>query len=50
MEVGGVSDRLLILVKHATVLPDDVIQILDRIEVSVHERLVDERPQVLGRL
>ena len=41
---------MLILVKHAAALRDDGIQILDRIEVSVHEWLVDERPKVLGGL
>jgi chaperonin GroEL (HSP60 family) len=41
MEVGGPSDRLLILVKQAATLPDDGVQILDRIEVSVHEWLID---------
>lgn len=50
MEIGGFGDRLLILVKHAAALRDDGIQILDRVEVSVHQWLVDERPKVLGGL
>ena len=50
MEVGGLADRLLILVKDAAALGNDGIQIVDRIEVSIHEWLVDERPQVLGGL
>src|ERR1043166_2380086 len=50
MEVGGLGDGLLILVQHATALSDDVIEGFDRIEVSVHQRLVDERPKVLGGL
>jgi hypothetical protein len=50
MEVGGAGDGLLILVKDAAALRDDSIQIIDRIEISVHQRLIDERPQMLGRL
>ena len=41
---------MLVLMKDAAALPDDGVQILDRIEVSVHEWLVDERPKVLGGL
>ena len=50
MEVGGAGDDLLILVKHAAALRDDVIQGFDRVEVSIYEWLVDERPKVLCRL
>jgi hypothetical protein len=50
MEVGGAGDRILILMKDATALRDDSIQVIDCVEVCVHEWFVDERPQVLGGL
>lgn len=49
-DIGGLGYRLLILVKHAAALRDDVIEGFYRIEVSIHQRLVDEWPQVLGGL
>jgi len=50
MEIGVACDGLLILVEMAASLGDDGIEIVDGVEVGVGERLIDERPQVLGGL
>src|SRR5215831_1290490 len=44
------SDHPLVLRKRDTALADSLVEGLDGLEVAVDERLVDERPQVLGGL
>lgn len=50
MEIGGVGDRRLVVVKGAASLCEGGVQVIDCLEVFVDERLVDQRPQVLGGL
>lgn len=50
MEVGQVGDDVAIVNETAASLGDGGIEIIDGLEVSVGERFVDERPEMLGRL
>jgi hypothetical protein len=50
MEIGVAGDEIGIAIESAASLGDDGIEILDGLEVFVGERLVDKRPQMLGRL
>lgn len=50
MEIGGLGDDALVLVECAATLCDSSVEIIDRIEVLVDERLVDKRPQMLDGL
>ncbi len=50
MEIGVACDGLLVLVEMAASLGDDGIEIVDGVEVGVGERLIDQRPEVLGGL
>src|SRR5262245_9657781 len=50
VEEGAGPDGLGLLHERQAALGDDLVQILDDLEVAVYERLVDEGPQMLGRL
>jgi hypothetical protein len=50
MEVGVLGNDVLVLVKIAASLADGNVEIIDGVEVFVDERLIDERPKVLGGL
>lgn len=50
MEFGGFGDGVLVIVQRAASLRDGSVEIADAVEMFVDERLIDERPQVLGRL
>lgn len=50
MEIGGLGDGALVLEKHTASLCDSGIQIVDCVEVFVDERLINQRPKVLGGL
>ena len=50
MEIGVSRDDFFVLREIAASLGNDGIEIVDGVEVGVGERLIDERPQVLGGL
>jgi hypothetical protein len=50
MEFGVLRDGFSVLIQMAASLSEDLIEIVDGVEVLVGERLIDERPQVLGGL
>jgi hypothetical protein len=50
MEFGGFGDGVLVIVQRAASLRDGGVEIVDAVEMFVDERLIDEWPQVLGRL
>jgi hypothetical protein len=50
VEACVLCDETAVVMEIATPLADDGIEIVDRGEVVVGKRLVDERPKMLGRL
>ena len=50
MEFGGFGDGVLVIVQRAASLGDGGVEIVDGLEMFVDQRLIDEGPQVLGRL
>lgn len=50
MKVGVLRDGLLVLMQMAASCGNDRIELVDGLEVSVGERLIDEGPKVLGGL
>jgi len=50
MEFGGFGDGFLVFVQRAASLGDGGVEIVDGLEMFVDQRLIDEGPQVLGRL
>ena len=50
MEQRAVADRVGLLAEGDTAIADCFVETLDGLEATVGERLVDERPKMLGRL
>ena len=50
MEERAVADQVLLLREGDAALSHDSVEVLDGLEVAIDERLVDEGPQMLGRL
>ena len=50
MEQRAGLDHVALLHERDAALADNVVEVLDRLEVRVDQRLIDELPQMLGRL
>lgn len=50
MEQRAVADRVRLLGEGDAAIADRLVETLDGLEATVYERLVDERPKMLGRL
>ena len=50
VEERAVADQVLLLCECDAALSYDLVEVLDGLEVAVDQRLVDERPQMLGGL